>query len=697
MQKKNPTLHLLLLDPSQNDAEQVVSQLRNAGHATRAHRVTSAEDLEECLGSQGWDLFVSREADQELTWESCLGEIRRLDKDIPFILVAENPTEELQVEALRQGARDIVTKDALARLVLVAKREIAALEDRRRRSRLEGYLREAEKRCQLLLESSRDAIAYIGEGMHIYANHSYLDLLQYEDVDEMMCVPVMDIVASKDQDAVKDLLKAFKDQTEEATLDCTLRKSDDSEIEVVLSVLPATYDGEACLQLIARPQVDSELEEKLKRFSSEDLLTGLFNRNHFTEQLEGLREKALQGKLKACVYYIQIDDFAARRAEISIAGADSLLAETATLLKGLCADAPVLARLTDDSFGLYLEITDDEQARQKAAEIRKAIQEHLFSIGQKTIQLTVSIGIVRMNENMPSVKELLERALKACTHARSTSETRSGSTGMGGIYLYNPLDFEAKRDEDLVAMLQQALDDNRFKLLFQPIISLRGEAKEHYEGFLRMINNEGKEISPTEFLPVEEKSELALKLDRWVILQNIKSLSSHRSKGHDTRLIINLTRHTLIDPSFVEWLGLALKAAKLPGDSLIFQVSEESAIQHLKQAKDFSDGLSGLGCKISLSRFGCALNPFNTLKHIHAEYVKLDGSFTEDIQRSEQAREQLKEMVNELREQGRKTIMPLVESASILSTLWQAGVDYIQGYYLQAPTTEMNYDFSESD
>lgn len=188
MQKKNPTLHLLLLDPSQNDAEQVVSLLRNAGHATRAHRVTSIEDLEESLSTQTWDLFIAKEVDEELTFTACLEEIRRQDKDIPFILLADGFDEENHCghEGRCPGCSLSVGP---APPGSGRQREFAGLEDRRRRSRLEGYIKDAEKRCQLLLDSSRDAIAYVGEGMHIYANHTYLELFQYEDVDEMMCVP----------------------------------------------------------------------------------------------------------------------------------------------------------------------------------------------------------------------------------------------------------------------------------------------------------------------------------------------------------------------------------------------------------------------------------------------------------------------------------------------------------------------------
>lgn len=694
MQKKSQTLHLLLLDPSQNDAEKIVSLLRNAGHATRAHRVTSEEDLEESLGAQNWDLFIAKPIADELEYATCLKTVRSKEKDIPFILMTEDNSEEYVLSALQAGARDVVPIDQLERLVAVAKREFQGLQDRRRRGRLEAHLREAEKRCQLLLDSSRDAIAYVAEGMHIYANHSYLELFGIEDLDDMICIPVIDVIASKDQDAFKGVLKEFRDNPAETTLPCTIRKEDESEEDVVLTFSEATYDGEDCIQLIARPQVDSELEEKLKRFSSEDLLTGLYNRPYFTDNLSEKRELAVNGKFQGALIYIELDHFEGVRDQHSISGADTLLAQLASVLREIADESDTIARLADDTFAMLTSAFMEDALKEKGEGLRAAIADHVFTIGQKSVQITASVGIVRINDTVPDVKELFERAHKAASHVSELPNMENGN----GVYVYSALDFDnSKRHEDMVAMLQQALDENRFRLLFQPIISLRGESQEHYETFLRMINNQGKEISPNDFLPVEDTPELATKLDRWVIIQNVKSLSAHRSKGHDTRLLITITHHTLVDSTFTEWLGMALKAANLPGSSLILQISEDAAIQHLNQAKAFSEGLATLGCAISLSRFGCALNPFNTLKHVDARYIKLDGSFTEDVQSSEEAREKLTEMVGQLHENKRKCIMPLVESAAILSTLWQAGIDYIQGYYLQAPSTQMDYDFSDSE
>lgn len=328
-----------------------------------------------------------------------------------------------------------------------------------------------------------------------------------------------------------------------------------------------------------------------------------------------------------------------------------------------------------------------------AERIRKAIEDHLFEISGRTVQLTVSIGIAPISDNAPKAQDLLGRAHTASADVKKMEGHEAGN----GVHVYNPEEYETLDEDNTGAAIQRALDEDRFRLLFQPIINLRGEGEEHYEAFLRMLDKEGNEVSPYDFLPPTGPSEMASKIDRWVVLQTIKHLSNHRSRGHDTRLFLNLTAETLQDKSFASWLSVALKAARLPGDSLIFQIAESDATTYLKQVKEFVKALQQLHCNISISRFGSALNPFNTLKHIDVQYVKIDGSYTEEIQKSDEAKETVKEMIKSLQGAGKLTIVPLVENAAVLSTLWQAGVNYIQGYYLQAPVPEMNYDFGEGE
>lgn len=694
MQKKNTTVHLLILDPSQNDAESMVSLLRNSGKATRAHRITSEEDLEETLKSGQWDLLLARDdVEQEFDPDGALAMIRRMDKDIPFVLLTSEFSHERAIAIMKAGGQDTVPFDNTDQLVLVVNRELSALEDRRRRRTLESHLRESEQRCQLLLESSKDAIAYINDGMHIYANQSYMEFLGYDDIDDLICIPVLDTLTSESAGKYKEFMKAFTGQDDEGKmLTCVARRSDDQELNVNMTVSAATYDGELCAQIVLQPeQNDAELEEKLRQISSQDLLTGLFNRHYLMDALGKTIANAGKDNETGALAYISIDSFMTMKSQVGIAGADLILGDLAKLLGEQTPEGYTLARLSDDAFCLLSHPCEEKAMADTCEAMRKRVEDHLFDINGRTVQITLSMGVAAITENAPKAPDLMGRAHTASSELKKKEGHENGN----GVLVYNPADYESLDENHSADAIQKALDDNRFRLLFQPIINLRGEGEEHYEAFVRMLDKDDEEVSPYDFLPPVGPSDMAIKIDRWVILQTIKQLASHRSRGHDTRLFLNITAETLDDKTFMPWLSVALKAARLPGDSLIFQIRENDANNFMKQAKEFAKAVHELHSKVSISQFGCALNPFNTLKHIDVDYVKIDGSFTEEIQKKSEAKDEVTEMVKNLQSAGKLTIVPLVENAGVLATLWQAGVNYIQGYYLQAPVPEMNYDFGD--
>ena len=212
-----------------------------------------------------------------------------------------------------------------------------------------------------------------------------------------------------------------------------------------------------------------------------------------------------------------------------------------------------------------------------------------------------------------------------------------------------------------------------------------------------VCDEDDKPIAPGEFMPLAANTGVGGKIDRWVILQSIKMLSVHRSKGNDTRLMINLTPNSVSDTSFLPWLSVAIKAARLPSDAVIFQLYEDDAITYLKQARDFTNGLKELHCRASLSHFGRSDNPFGTLKHLNVDFVKIDGTYVHNIDRKDDKREALGELIGSLQAQGKLSIVPMVETAAVLASLWQAGANYIQGNYLQEPTSEMDYDFDTEE
>ncbi len=687
MAPQKKTIRLLILEDSQNEAERLVSLFRNAGQATRVHRLTSSEDLADAL-QQTWDLLINAPSSANLDPSEAISAIRKQAKDIPVIQLIEGNDTDAITEALTLGAQGALPQGEDEWLILVASRELANLEERRARRSAELALREAEKRCQLLLESSVDAIAYVHDGMHIYANRAYLELFGYEDVEELEGMPMIDLIASCDQGEFKGFLKNYQSLQGSAELVCGGIRADGSSFKASMHFSPASYDGEPCIQAVIRAESDNAELEKLREISSQDLVTGLYNRNHFLESLDGAVERAVNAGKSSSLAYIRIDRFASLQAEIGLGDSDRLLAELAQLLRAQFTEQAELARFGDDAFAVLMAEATPKQLEQPLTELLRKVEGHLFDVGGRTIQTSLSIGVAALDEQTAKARDVIDRA------HRCAEELTDGNA----LRTYDPareLAAAASRG-NVLAMLQQALEKNSFRLLFQPIISLRGDSHEHYEVLLRLLDPEGTEVPPGEFLDAAKEAGLATKIDRWVLLNSIKLLAEHRNKGHSTRLMVHLSGPSLQDPSLLGWLGVALKASKLPPDSLVFQLDENDAVAYLRQAKALTQGLAGLGCRVALNQFGCVLNPLNTLKHLNADFVKIDGSYTQDLSRQEN-QEALKQLLAQLHEQAKQTIVPFVDSATVLATLWQAGVGYIQGQYLQGPSQSMDYNFSSDE
>lgn len=685
LQKK--TIRLLILEDSQNEAERLVSLFRNAGQATRVHRLTSSDDLAEAL-KQTWDLLINAPQSENLDPSEAISAIRRQAKDIPILQLTAGNDAEAITEALMLGAQDALPQGEDEWLLLVANRELANLEERRARRSAEVALREAEKRCQLLLDSSVDAIAYVHDGMHIYANRAYLELFGYDDVEDLEGMPMIDLISGTDQSRFKTFLKNYQSMEGSAELACGGVRADGDTLKIRMHFSPAAYDGEPCIQVVIRAENDSAELQKLREISSQDPVTGLLNRNSFLEVIDAAVERAINAGQPASLAYIRVDRFAALQADIGLTDSDQMLNQLATLLRGHFPGEAQLARFADDVFAVLQPGVIPQQAEPELRKLLTKVEGQLLDVGGRTVQTTLSIGVAGLDEKTAKAQDAIERA------HRCADELSDGNA----LKLYNPADelAAAANRGDIVAMLKQALESNSFRLLFQPIISLRGDSFEHYEVLLRLLDPQGVEVPPNEFLSTAADVGLAAKIDRWVILNSIKLLAEHRAKGHRTRLFLHLSAASIQDPSLLPWLGVVLKASRLPGDSLAFEFGEADAVAYLKPAKALAQGLNGLGCRTALAQFGCVLNPFNTLKHLDAEFIKVDGSYTQDLTRQEN-QEALKALLAELHEQQKQSIVPFVESATVLATLWQAGVSYIQGHYLQGPSQSMDYDFASDE
>ncbi len=693
MSSKKP-VRLLILEPSQNRAEELIVLLRKAGRATRAHQIESAEDLQNQLKEQKWDLLLGVSEANDLTMEQAIGIIRESERDIPIILIAEGRDPESITAGLRLGALDVALDDDDERLTMIIERELSNLYHRRERRRAEKEVSEIDRRNQLLLASSTAAIGYVHEGMHIYTNSTYSKMFGYEDPDDFAGIPIIDLISSSDQGKFKAFLKSYdKNESESEEFICVT--SEDKQITASLSLSPATYDGESCAQVIFKVSSDADTayEERIKELSSQDLLTGLPNRASLIEQLDTAVDKSSNQGQASILMYISIDNFAKLRTEAGISNADLVLADLANLLAELTAEEHLIARFGDDVFALLYNSGDKEAAAQMAENLRGQVEERMSDVAGKSYQSTTSIGLALVSESSSSAEDVISRAYQACTSMESgngvnfyqAAEVKMGEAGV------------SLTSENIKDMIKTAIENNAFKLMFQPIISLHGDDDEQFEVLLRLVDDDDNELLPGQFLGPAEDAGLLEKLDRWVILQSIKMLSEHRSTGSKAKLFINLTHKSMSDETFLPWMSVALKAAKLPSDAVILQIHESDATAYIKQAASFTKGMSALHCKTSINHFGCSLNPMNLLKHLTPDFVKLDDSFAQEIDQSEEKLAELKKMVTSLQETGVLTAISGIEDPMILSTLWQAGITFIQGYYLSPPLENMDYDFASED
>ena len=698
----NETIRLLILHDSRTEAERLISMLNNSGRSTRAQHVESEEALVKLLQEQSWDLLIAHQKATCLEPLTAIRQIQRLNKDVATIIQAEEDDDmigsQAVVEGLKLGACDVVLTDDDQHLLLVITRELANSHQRVLRRRAERKLHEAERRSQLLLNSSRDAIAFVQDGMYLYANQSFVECFGYDDRDDFECMPVIDMVSDSDQDKVKQFLKDFSLKGDDAesshvSFQGVLLGGEDRAISV--EVANAIYDEEPCIELVIRANAvdNEELQAELQKIKNQDVATGLYNRQYIVERVQQEVDKADETEGNSALLYIEIDHLIDEiRDQHGVGTSEAVLVDIAHKLQTLCSEQQQLARFSDEAFMLLSPSTHADQAINQAKKLCQEIEKHIIDLEGRTLHATVSIGIALINETSSSADDALGQAVSAHSNFQASGKD---SLATNGYKLFEPkLSDSDQANVDIAKAVQNALDKGRFNLLFQPIISLRGAEEEHYEVLLRMLDENDESTSPATFLSAAAEIGATTKIDRWVILEGIKLLAEHQSKGNKTKLIINLSSESIADPSLLPWLGVAFKAAKLPTDCLIFQLNESDVTQQLNVAKVFLDGLKELGSLSSISNFGCSLNPFRTLEHVHCEHVKVHGSFTQDIQDNNESPEALSNLIKELMTHEKITIVPFVENASVLSTLWQTGVHYIQGHYLQAPTSSMDYDFN---
>src|SRR5215467_6152158 len=197
------------------------------------------------------------------------------------------------------------------------------------------------------------------------------------------------------------------------------------------------------------------------------------------------------------------------------------------------------------------------------------------------------------------------------------------------------------------------------------------------------------DISPNFFLPVAEQNGLLPQIDRCVIRDAIKALSERERAGHRTTFFLKLTPQSLEDQTLVPWIAQQLKSARVRGDAIVFEVPESKVVTNLKPARAFVSALKQIHCGFALEQFGSGLNSFQLLKHVDANYLKLDRNFMAELPKNKENQDKIKELCDQAHHAGKLTVAEFVEDAASMSILFSCGVNFVQGNFLQEPEKVM--------
>jgi EAL domain-containing protein (putative c-di-GMP-specific phosphodiesterase class I) len=236
-------------------------------------------------------------------------------------------------------------------------------------------------------------------------------------------------------------------------------------------------------------------------------------------------------------------------------------------------------------------------------------------------------------------------------------------------------------DQVWVKHIKAALMENRFRLVQQPIASLSGGDQKIFDVAIRMLDAQGKEVLPSEFLPAAARNELMKNIDRWVIGASL----SFASKRKPDLLFVRLSRDSAVDATLPQWLEMQLKSTLAEPGRLCLQITEEVATRHLQQTTQLANALRARGLKFALEHYGGNPQAQSLIGIVPMDFVKIDGSLMQGLAGSTELQKRVRVIAEQAARNSVQTVAERIEDANTMAVVWQLGVQYIQGYLVHAP------------
>jgi diguanylate cyclase (GGDEF)-like protein len=424
-----------------------------------------------------------------------------------------------------------------------------------------------------------------------------------------------------------------------------------------------------------------ERNEKLSRLANHDVLTGLFNRRRFVEELRREVQKVAAGKPRGALLFIDLDQFKYVNDTCGHPAGDRLIRKVGEQLQRTVGEAGIVARFGGDEFTALVP----EVSRRAAHAVAESILEDMRRVSHveddNVFHVHCSVGIAMISSGKFDHDELIAQADIACRQAKASGRNR--------LAFHNFSEREAEQmvaDVNWVSRLRDAIDNESFVLRYQPIVCTRTGGTSHHEVLLRLQSETGRLIAPDAFLPAAVRFGLMAEIDTWLVEKAIAELARYRSEAPELRFALNLSANAFEAENLTAFVHSQLADNQVPADAIVFEITESLAVRHLSHVEKQIAALRDLGCAVALDDFGTGYSSFSYLQKLPVDYIKIDGSFIRDLVRNPVDQKMVRLIAEIGREAGMKTIAEYVQTDEAFGLLGKLGVDYAQGYYIGRPT-----------
>jgi multidomain signaling protein FimX len=666
---------LVVLSPARDAVEAINSMLRRAGQPAHCTWIPALRDLGDALAQLNPELLVHVTGSSE-ELAAAIRVRDQLAPAVPLLMLAPAADEARIAQGLALGARDVVTLANPARLQAVVLRELRVFRTERALDATLKSAHDARSQLDTVLQRSNDAIIQVQEGIVIEANPAWLELFGVEE--GIAGQPVMDLFEESTHAALRGALAAcLQGRWNDHPLRANASLADGSVLPIEITLALGEHDSEPCVRLVvpSRPPEQPRVVQRATPVPRPELRAGLLERGELLEALTARLTTPSPGGMR-CLALIRLDKFAALERVVGATASEDILVEVGRMLRETLSPKELAGRFGGVRFVVLLERGNENDINAWSERLLTRVQRHVMRIRDKSVSVTCTIGLSVVSPGDVTldavIADAVECARRGVARGGNQSVTSDRADTDSRVMSY---------DKVWVKHIKAALMENRFRLVQQPIASLQGEDPGMFDVLVRMIDNQGKEVLPSEFMAAAGRNDLLKNIDRWVVGASLSFAAQKKPEC----LFVRLSRETARDGGFTEWLNNHLRSSRAEPQRLCFQVTEESAASYVPQVRALAAALRDRSFRFALEGFGSGRDSMGLLESMPLDFVKIDGTLIQGLAGDPQLQIRVRSLVEAARRRNILTIGERVEDANTMAVLWQIGVQYIQGYFVNEP------------